>query len=68
MVSPFPDEGTKTLKADLIVDGEGHVSVAYDDFSTEGSITVIRPDGYVGAIVRGADGVLRYFSKIFSAG
>lgn len=55
-------------KPDLIVqDGEGHALAAYDVLSTEGRIVVIRPDGYVGAIVRRADGVVRYFSNIFSA-
>ncbi|KIK40375.1 hypothetical protein CY34DRAFT_807313 [Suillus luteus UH-Slu-Lm8-n1] len=53
--------------ADLVlVDQEGHAYSAYLVEAGQTKVFVIRPDGVVGAIVRGAEGVKKYFSGIFS--
>ncbi|KAG1720137.1 FAD binding domain-containing protein [Suillus lakei] len=52
--------------ADLVlVDQEGHAYPAYFVEAGQMKVFVIRPDGVVGAIVRGAEGVKKYFSRIF---
>ncbi|KAG2339392.1 hypothetical protein BDR05DRAFT_992038 [Suillus weaverae] len=52
--------------ADLVlVDQEGHAYSAYLVEAGQTKVFVIRPDGVVGAIVRGAEGVKKYFSGIF---
>ncbi|KAG1875472.1 FAD binding domain-containing protein [Suillus subalutaceus] len=52
--------------ADLVlVDREGYAYSAYLMQADETKVFVIRPDGVVGAIVHGAEGVKKYFSKIF---
>ncbi|KAG1777061.1 hypothetical protein EV702DRAFT_1105381, partial [Suillus placidus] len=49
--------------ADLVlVDQEGHAYSAYLVEAGQTKVFVIRPDGVVGAIVRGAEGVKKYFS------
>ncbi|KAG2358921.1 FAD binding domain-containing protein [Suillus spraguei] len=55
-----------TSPADFVlVDEEGHAYSAYLMEAGQMKVFVIRPDGVVGAIVHGAEGVKRYFSKIF---
>ncbi|KAG2125954.1 FAD binding domain-containing protein [Suillus clintonianus] len=52
--------------ADLVlVDQEGHAYSAYLVEADQTKVFVIRPDGVVGAIVHGAEGVKKYFSNIF---
>ncbi|KAG2035873.1 FAD binding domain-containing protein, partial [Suillus americanus] len=52
--------------ADLVlVDREGYAYSAYLMEAGQTKVFVIRPDGVVGAIVHGAEGVKKYFSKIF---
>ncbi|KIK47456.1 hypothetical protein CY34DRAFT_799419 [Suillus luteus UH-Slu-Lm8-n1] len=51
--------------ADLLVDQEGHAYSAYLVQADQTKVFVIRPDGVIGAIVHGAEGVKMYFSKIF---
>ncbi|KAG2125965.1 FAD binding domain-containing protein [Suillus clintonianus] len=52
--------------ADLVlVDQDGHAHSAYLVEAGKTKVFVIRPDGMVGAIVHGAEGVKKYFSKIF---
>ncbi|KAG2118485.1 FAD binding domain-containing protein [Suillus clintonianus] len=52
--------------ADLVlVDQEGHAYSAYLMEVGQTKVFVIRPDGVVGAIVHGAEGVKKYFSNIF---
>ncbi|CCM01285.1 uncharacterized protein FIBRA_03334 [Fibroporia radiculosa] len=67
----YPKGTSNTLGIDGVnkcfVDGEGHASVAYDISALETMIVIVRPDGIVGGIVRGADGVKKYFRGIFSA-
>ncbi|KAG2352900.1 monooxygenase [Suillus spraguei] len=49
----------------VLVDQEGHAYSAYLVEASRTKVFVIRPDGVVGAIVHGAEGVKKYFSKIF---
>ncbi|KAG2035884.1 FAD binding domain-containing protein [Suillus americanus] len=52
--------------ADLVlVDRESYAYSAYLMEAGQTKVFVIRPDGVVGAIVHGAEGVKKYFSKIF---
>ena len=52
--------------ADLVlVDQEGHAYSAYLVEAGQTKVFVIRPDGVIGAIVHGAEGVKKYFSRIF---
>ncbi|KAG2118464.1 FAD binding domain-containing protein [Suillus clintonianus] len=51
--------------ADLVlIDQEGHAYSAYLVESDQTKVFVIRPDGVIGAIVHGAEGVKKYFSRI----
>lgn len=47
-----------------VEDLEGYALKVYGVSQGESRIVVVRPDGYVGAIVRSAEGVKDYFSKI----
>ncbi|KAG1745464.1 FAD binding domain-containing protein [Suillus paluster] len=49
----------------VLVDQEGHAHSAYLVEANQTKVFVIRPDGVIGAIVHGAEGVKKYFSKIF---
>jgi hypothetical protein len=49
----------------VLVDQEGHAYTAYLLEAAQTKVFVIRPDGVIGAIVHGAEGVKKYFSKIF---
>ncbi|KAG2113860.1 FAD binding domain-containing protein [Suillus discolor] len=52
--------------ADLIlVDQESHAYSAYLMKAGQARVFVIRPDGVIGAIVQGTEGVKKYFSGIF---
>ena len=52
--------------ADLVLLDQGdHAYSAYLVEASQTKVFVIRPDGVIGAIVHGADGVKNYFSKIF---
>jgi len=56
---------TSFSAAEVVVDSQGYAYRAY--LAAEGGtrVVVVRPDGVVGAIVHGAEGVKRYFSNIF---
>ena len=54
----------------IFIDSEGHAQRAYDVDATQSRealpmVVIIRPDTYVGAFVHDAEGVEKYFSKIF---
>jgi hypothetical protein len=52
--------------ADLVlIDQQGYACSAYLVEVGQTKVFVIRPDGVIGAIVHGAEGVKKYFSKIF---
>ncbi len=57
--------GAQQEVAYTLVDRDGHAHDGY--FVKEGELTIviIRPDGYVGAIVHNKSGVGRYFEQIF---
>ncbi|KAG2128829.1 FAD binding domain-containing protein [Suillus cothurnatus] len=57
---------TVASPADLVlVDQEGHAYSAYLVEAAQTRVFVIRPDGVVGAIVHGVEGMKKYFSGIF---
>ena len=58
-------EVTTGAKTDAIIDRDGHAYRAYLAVKGETRVVVVRPDGVVGAIVHGAEGVGAYFNKIF---
>ncbi|KAG2362732.1 FAD binding domain-containing protein [Suillus spraguei] len=49
----------------VLVDREGYSYSAYLVEASQTKVFVIRPDGVIGAIVQGAEGMKKYFSKIF---
>jgi hypothetical protein len=49
----------------VLIDLECHAYSAYLVEVGQTKVFVIRPDGVIGAIVHGAEGVKKYFSKIF---
>lgn len=64
-------EGTSSQsdadKVDVtVVDQDGHAHEGYQVQKDELLVVVVRPDGAVGAIVRGPDGAKQYFGR-FSA-
>jgi len=46
-------------------DSQGHLRRAYGRAHGTG-VAIVRPDGVVGGLVRGADGIESYFSRVFS--
>ncbi|OJA16660.1 hypothetical protein AZE42_09261 [Rhizopogon vesiculosus] len=48
----------------VLVDQEGHAYSAYLVEASQTKVFVVRPDGVIGAIVHGAEGVKKYFSRI----
>ncbi|KAF9219598.1 hypothetical protein BS17DRAFT_804337 [Gyrodon lividus] len=56
---------TDTQDVGVLVDEAGHAYRAYLAVKGERKVVVVRPDGVVGAIVRGAEGVTVYLEKIF---
>ncbi|KAG2339393.1 hypothetical protein BDR05DRAFT_1003356 [Suillus weaverae] len=62
----LPSSASATSPADLVlVDQEGHAYSAYLVEAGQTKVFVIRPDGVIGAIIHGAEGVKKYFSRIF---
>ena len=54
--------------ADLVLsDGEGHAFGAYGCSVDSTTVVVVRPDGVVGGIVFGKDGIEEYFKAVFGA-
>ena len=54
--------------ADLTVtDRDGHAYTFYPPVTKGFSVIVVRPDGVVGAIVKGPPGIQRYFKGIFGS-
>ncbi|KZT05390.1 monooxygenase [Laetiporus sulphureus 93-53] len=56
--------------ADLLLsDGSGHAYESYAVSPTSGGMTIVivRPDGVIGGIVLGVDGLTKYFRNVFSA-
>jgi len=51
--------------ATVAVDRDGHARRAYLVQGGSMTIVIVRPDGFIGAIVNEVNGIDRYFSKIF---
>ncbi|KZV68148.1 monooxygenase [Peniophora sp. CONT] len=66
VVHPLGSENVAELPSvsAVLIDGQGHAHRAYG-VEAGAVIAIVRPDGVVGALLRGADGVEKYFSKIF---
>lgn len=65
VVLPQGSEVSGGAQADVVVDRGGHAYRAYLVVKGEKKTVVVRPDGVVGAIVHGVEGLEQYFSKIF---
>ena len=65
VILPQDSDATAVAQADVVVDHGGHAYRGYLAVEGETKVVVVRPDGVVGAIVRGVEGVELYFSKIF---
>ncbi|KAK0202449.1 FAD binding domain-containing protein [Desarmillaria ectypa] len=60
-----PQQPTGAILADhLLVDGDGYAYKHYKIAEKLTKIVVVRPDGIIGALVSGVDGLKRYFDKI----
>ncbi|KAJ7248154.1 monooxygenase [Mycena haematopus] len=57
------DSATSAL---VLEDREGHAYAGYGVPVDELTVVIVRPDGVVGAVAHGAEGVDRYFQKILS--
>ena len=57
--------GTIGVGGEILVDHAGHAHSAYVVDQGETKVIVVRPDGVVGAVVRGGEGVGKYFNKVF---
>ncbi|KAI5982313.1 FAD binding domain-containing protein [Pisolithus albus] len=58
-------EGDQATEAEVLVDHAGHAYRGYIVESQEVKVVVVRPDGVVGAIVRGVTGLEQYFEGVF---
>ena len=60
------DEGVPTAVdgASAYHDKEGHAQKAYDVNGQVLTAVVVRPDGYIGAIVHDVDGLQTYMSRV----
>lgn len=66
VVNPASGTVPPTSGADQVVmDQEGHAHAVFHVSAGESRVVVVRPDGVVGAIVRGVEGVQKYFGKVF---
>ncbi|KAG1793055.1 FAD binding domain-containing protein [Suillus plorans] len=66
VVLPSSASVTPVTSPDLVlVDRDGYAYSTYLVEAGQMKVFVIRPDGVIGAIVHGAEGVKRYFSNIF---
>ncbi|TFY83185.1 hypothetical protein EWM64_g823 [Hericium alpestre] len=50
-----------------LVDERGHAYATYGAQTGTTSVAIVRPDGVVGALVKGSEGVERYFSLVFAS-
>jgi hypothetical protein len=57
---------TALVDGEVFVDTGGHAARAY--YVKEGAkVVIVRPDGIVGGLLKSAEGVEKYFGKVFSA-
>ncbi|KAJ8093956.1 hypothetical protein PM082_009839 [Marasmius tenuissimus] len=65
VIFPQGTTGSSEFSMKTVVDGEGY---AYKHFKVppkEELVAVIRPDGYIGATVKGSPGLKKYLSNVF---
>ncbi|KAK0489305.1 FAD binding domain-containing protein [Armillaria novae-zelandiae] len=61
-----PHHSAGTISADcVLVDGDGYAYKHYKIVEKITKVVVVRPDGIVGALVTGVEGLKRYFKEIF---
>ncbi|EIW82608.1 hypothetical protein CONPUDRAFT_120706 [Coniophora puteana RWD-64-598 SS2] len=63
--SAFLDKDEKASSVLTLCDAHRHAYTGYRAHEGETRAVVVRPDGFIGASVRTAEGVERYFAKIF---
>lgn len=62
-----PDTSGSILGVDIVVrDDEGFAYTNYGLGSDTATVVVIRPDAYIGGILKGSIGVQKYFSMVFN--
>ncbi|KAK0438015.1 FAD binding domain-containing protein [Armillaria borealis] len=61
----LPQKPTDVISADyVLVDGDGYAYKHYNMVGKLTKIVVVRPDGMIGGLVRGLDGLKQYFNRI----
>lgn len=72
-IAVFPSSSSKlsteaSLKTDaLLSDCDGIAYTEYGVTQGQSLVVIVRPDGYIGAVARGAEGIAKYFGLIFAA-
>ncbi|KIO07921.1 hypothetical protein M404DRAFT_376473 [Pisolithus tinctorius Marx 270] len=61
----MPSGDDQAIDAEVLVDQAGHAHQGYVVEKQEIKVVVVRPDGVVGAIVRGVTGLEQYFEGVF---
>lgn len=62
----YADAVSEWLPDSVLLDSVGFAYDAYSPVERGCKVFVVRPDGYVGAVVNNVDGVARYFRDIFT--
>ncbi|KAK1219765.1 hypothetical protein PQX77_017505 [Marasmius sp. AFHP31] len=65
VILPQGTDFSEVSSVPSFIDAEGYAYKHYKVSQYEGLVVVVRPDGYIGAVVKGAIGLKRYFSKLF---
>lgn len=65
VVAKDTQASSSVINADLVLEDRfGHAFDAYS-LQGQGRVVVVRPDGYIGAITHGTEGVQQYFRKLY---
>jgi len=51
----------------MLADRDGHAYAGYNVARVDTAVVIVRPDGLIGGIVKGADGLKKYFGVVFDA-
>ncbi|KAK0501643.1 FAD binding domain-containing protein [Armillaria luteobubalina] len=63
----LPKKPTDVISADyVLVDGDGYAYKHYNMVEKLTKIVIVRPDGIIGGLVCGVDGLKQYFNRIFA--
>lgn len=61
-----PHQPTGAILADyVLIDGDGYAYKHYNIAAKSTKVVVVRPDGIIGALVSGVEGLKRYFKEVF---